>query len=157
MQIHISKQDTITPTPVKENERLHHVNKPSKGLWTSTACRPHGEWTSDWWEFIKTNHLVRRAKYVHMFTIVGSPRILSVNRVSEIDDVYAKWGHDGLRSTWRETDMLDWVQIAHHFDAFYISKAVAQTTQFRTWDCESFVWFDPTYLKKQFTWKISKK
>lgn len=151
LQLHMSDQREIEYNLAKDTKSLVRPNKPVDGFWTSTAYKQNGKYTSDWWEYAKTLHSSMHGDCIHLMTITGSPNILHLMSEEDFDMVDEKYGlHKDF----------EWKQIAKDYDAFHIGKKMARTgnriQKLQGWDVESTVWFDPTFLKKQFTWKVEK-
>jgi len=154
LQLHLSSDKRIDYTVNRSVRTTKHINKPEKGFWTSTAYKNDGKYTSKWWEFYKTTHF-SYASYVHLMTIQGNPNRLKIGSEGRVKEVMSEYPVSNIHGRPSGSPSLNWTDISEDFDCVHVYGNALRESRFRTWDVESTVWFDPTYLKKQFTWKIT--
>lgn len=135
-------------------------NKPSEGFWTSTA-RPeaNGTYTSDWYEYVKTNHKTWQTEYGYLFEVSSSAMVFDISYA----DQYYEWAMDKNRMSIPKSDWMHdyspddmrfrfpWDQLAKHFDGAWFngySSSYGGSSDFTYgWDVESTVWFNTKVLK----------
>ena len=117
--------------------------KPVGGLWTSTYT-PEEEYPSAWVEWCVREE-PEWIKDVNFFLLVlkDNARVYVIDSFEDLKHLYSRFG---ISSEFRFT-VMDWEEIAKHYDAVMLTEAGQVHTRFSHplslygWDCESTVWF----------------
>lgn len=142
------------PRPKKVTEIL----KPSTGmsgslLWTSTARKVDGGYTSDWSEWVSNEMPQWFSDKGILFKVSGGAKILSMNTDKDAFKIGEYYGYPKPTSpmgwfSWAHN--FPWDKVENDFDAVHHYPSGSRTANIlmNTWDVESTVWFNTKHLKK---------
>ena len=129
-------------------------NKPAEAFWTSTAIkRADGKYTSDWYEFVKSNFKTWQTGYGYLFEVKSSAMILSTDYLEQ----YYEWAdsrgrtkelldyYKNERGEFRMRNNFPWDQLARHFDGVHHAGSRSDGFTYG-WDVESTAWFNTSVL-----------
>jgi hypothetical protein len=133
-------------------------NKPAGAFWTSSAItKPNGEYTSKWYEYVKTTFRDWQTDYGYLFEIDHSASVYdsshleqfydwaeSLGRLSSelLSDYAAKNRDFAVRS------QFPWDVMARHFDGVHHTYGYGGSSDLTYgWDVESTAWFNTGVLK----------
>jgi hypothetical protein len=155
------KEDHTDRPPVLSAFRESPVkgdNKPSGAFWTSAAYqKKNGEWTSDWYEYVKTTFREWQTDYGYLFMPKSAAMVIDSHQL----DQYYQWaeGHgrtepnaDYFKNQYGATQMrgnFPWKELAKHFDGVHHHGWSTRDSDDFTygWDVESTAWFNTTVLE----------
>jgi hypothetical protein len=126
------------------------INKPTGGLWTSSAC---DKYLSDWVKWCIDNCQIDWATGMNAYKLIpkSTAKIFTIDSKEDADLLANKYGVTGQYTG--SFLNVDWVRISKDYDAVHltyegqIETRMIQKNSLYGWDCESTVWFRDVFEK----------
>lgn len=134
-------------------------NKPSGAFWTSSAHKKGNEYTSRWYEFVKTNFSEWQTDYGYLFAVKPSAMVIDSHQLEQ----YYEWAESHERTeanheyylkyhrydSGRMRGNFPWKELAKHFDGVHHHGWSSRDSDDFTygWDVESTAWFNTSVLE----------
>jgi hypothetical protein len=132
------------PRPKDVNEEL----KPKAEVWTSTAKKATGEYTSDWVEWCKSEMPQWITKTGTLYEVLPGAKILQLNTDKQLKQLASKYGVK-VDNDYELMMQMPWREIANDYDAIHhIPTNRWDNLIMSSWDVESTAWFNTKYLTK---------
>lgn len=131
-------------------------NKPAARIWTSTAYKKHGKWTSDWNDWVLDNMTDWSNTFGYLYRVKPGALILNFDDTEDALSIYRAFVDLGVipspdfdvYNISKLSKIYPWNQIYKHFHGVHHHEQYDPGDQFTYgWDCESTAWLNTSFLE----------